>query len=755
MSIFTSMPSINPSFQYDIFISYRHNDNRSGWVTDFVNALQEELAATIKEPLSIYFDKNPHDGLLETHSVDKSLEGKLKCLIFIPIISQTYCDTKSFAWQHEFCAFNKLTQEDQFGRDIKLKNGNVASRILPVQIHDLEEEDKSAIEYELGGVLRSVEFIYQSAGVIRPLLQNEIEPKANLKRTYYRDQLNKTVRGIKEIIMAMQSPSATVSSRSPMAKQKFVPSISRKKLAWIAAAILTFVTSAFGLYYFGGYRNNLQVVIDKSIAVIPFTNLNNDKNQDYLSDGIAEDIRNHLVKIEDLKVKSRTSTLQYKNTDKTIDVIGEELGVGTILEGTVRRVGDQIRITVDLIDVETDIHLWSETYTRDMKDVLKMQSEIALEIANVLKAQLSDEEKSNIASRATNSAGYEYFLRARQWTYSSNTNKNNYLTAMKMVDKAINLDPKLVRAYALKGEIWFMLAAYGIPMNQWKDSSLYYANKSIELDGQQVEGYLLRSKVLNYLNQFKEAKIDLRKVNELAPNNPEVMNAVGFQYLRDGNKKGADMILRSIEQNNSRTDPNYFLSWFSILSGLGDIELMIAYAEKLRELDPGSNGLYWNLTWMNITLGKYESAIKEAEMGRKLNPDSYNMIDVLGWAYYNAGKYEQAEATFNLGREFERGMEDTTQHVPFRLRLGMAKLKLGKKKEAEALFREQQQLDEEQINGKRGFGVWGGNPGAYYDLAAVTTMLGDKKLGVQYLDSAFTSGMGWYDGYSIDHCLRL
>lgn len=99
------MPSLTHGFEYDIFISYRHNDNQSGWVTDFVSALQEELASTIKESVSIYFDKSPHDGLLETHNVDKSLEGKLKCLIFIPIISQTYCDSRSFAWQHEFCVF--------------------------------------------------------------------------------------------------------------------------------------------------------------------------------------------------------------------------------------------------------------------------------------------------------------------------------------------------------------------------------------------------------------------------------------------------------------------------------------------------------------------------------------------------------------------------------------------------------------------------------------------------------------------------
>src|SRR5688572_11808673 len=132
------MPSIIPGFEYDIFISYRQKDNKyDGWVSDFVSNLKRELEATFKEEVSVYFDENPHDGLRETHNVDKSLEGKLKCLVFIPIISQTYCDPKSFAWQNEFMAFNKIARSDEFGKDIKLNNGNVASRVLPVRIHDL------------------------------------------------------------------------------------------------------------------------------------------------------------------------------------------------------------------------------------------------------------------------------------------------------------------------------------------------------------------------------------------------------------------------------------------------------------------------------------------------------------------------------------------------------------------------------------------------------------------------------------------
>src|SRR5258706_15519689 len=199
------MSSIIPGFEYDIFISYRQKDNKGDhWVTEFVNALKTELEATFKEDISIYFDTNTHDGLLETHNVDKSLKGKLKCLIFVPIISQTYCDTKSFAWQHEFVAFNKMASEDQFGRDIKLSNGNVASRILPIKIHDLDEEDRSLLEMELAGVLRAVEFIFKSQGVNRPLRATEDHTLDNLNKSFYRDQINKVANAIKELVQALK-----------------------------------------------------------------------------------------------------------------------------------------------------------------------------------------------------------------------------------------------------------------------------------------------------------------------------------------------------------------------------------------------------------------------------------------------------------------------------------------------------------------------------------------------------------------------
>ena len=154
------MASLISGFEYDIFISYRQKDNKhDSWVTEFVDNLKGELESTFKEEISVYFDINPHDGLLETHDVDASLKDKLKCLIFIPIISRTYCDPKSFAWEHEFKAYVEQASQDQFGLKVKLPNSNVTSRVLPVRIYDLDTNDIKLCESVLGGVLRSVDFI--------------------------------------------------------------------------------------------------------------------------------------------------------------------------------------------------------------------------------------------------------------------------------------------------------------------------------------------------------------------------------------------------------------------------------------------------------------------------------------------------------------------------------------------------------------------------------------------------------------------
>jgi TolB-like protein/tetratricopeptide (TPR) repeat protein len=462
------MPSIIPNYEYDIFISYRHNDNRSGWVTEFVNALQEELSATIKEPLTIYFDKNPHDGLLENHNVDKSLEGKLKCLIFIPIISQTYCDTNSFAWQHEFCAFNRSAIEGtpfssgegkgmrSIGRDIKLSNGNVASRILPIKIHDLDAEDKLTIENEIGGVLRAIEFIYKEAGVNRPLksTDNKIE---NQNKTDYRNQVNKVANAVKEIITALKIP---VAHNVHVKQHHPIPKINRKPLAAILTLTLLIAVAGFFLYPKLLQETITAIALDKSIAVLPFVDLSEAKDQGWFSDGLTEEILNSLAHIEGLNVISRTSSFAFKNKNLRIQTIADSLGVNYVVEGSVRKSDNNLRITAQLIRAKDGFHIWSNTYDRNSKDIFVLQQEIATKIAESLDISLDPKAIEHMQRAGTsNPEAFVVFLKGQGIFNEAHIKRSELLPYLKRAninfDEAIRLDPDFINPYLYKGDFFF------------------------------------------------------------------------------------------------------------------------------------------------------------------------------------------------------------------------------------------------------------------------------------------------------------
>ncbi len=199
------MASLIQGYEYDVFISYRQKDNKyDGWVTEFVSNLNKELESMFKEEISVYFDINPSDYLLETYDVDASLKDKMKCLIFIPIISRTYCDPKSYAWDNELVAFVERASHDQFGFKLKLPNGNTANRVLPVRIHDLDITDSRLFESLVGGVMRSIDFVYKETGVNRQLRSKDDDIIKSTEQILYRDQINKVALAIREIIECMK-----------------------------------------------------------------------------------------------------------------------------------------------------------------------------------------------------------------------------------------------------------------------------------------------------------------------------------------------------------------------------------------------------------------------------------------------------------------------------------------------------------------------------------------------------------------------
>ncbi len=375
------MASIIPGYEYDIFISYRQKDNKhGGWVTQFVDELKGELEATFKEDISIYFDVNPHDGLLETHDVADSLKDKLKCLVFIPIISRTYCDPKSFAWEHEFMAFIEQAAKDQFGMKIKLPNGNVASRVLPIRIHELDSKDLLLCESALGTYLRGVEFIYKEPGVNKPLKADDDEKK-NLNNTKYRIQINKVANAVQEIISGLiaqaelpntEMPQPGISLEKPIltGKWKETSQPAKTKLQKILSG---FFISAFfilaGIFFYPKIfkqdrKDFFSAKGEITVAVMPFQNLTNDATRNFWEVMIQDNLITSLSNARELKIRQTESVLSLlDNADMTTYAsltpalarsISQKLDANVFLHGSINQIGEISRLNARLIDSKTE-----------------------------------------------------------------------------------------------------------------------------------------------------------------------------------------------------------------------------------------------------------------------------------------------------------------------------------------------------------------------------------------------------------------
>src|SRR5881397_687090 len=189
--------------------------------------------------------------------------------------------------------------------------------------------------------------------------------------------------------------------------------------------------------------------VDKSIAVLPFENLSDDKENAYFGDGIQDDLLTNLAKIRDLKVISRTSVMSYRGKASNLREIGKALGVGTILEGSVRRIGNRVRVNVQLINAENDEHIWAEDYDRELTDVFAIQTDLAQKIASELQAKLSPNEKARLDRRPTrNPEAYLLFVQAHDYASQREMFHDTSLKAEPLFEQAIKLDPNFALAFA-------------------------------------------------------------------------------------------------------------------------------------------------------------------------------------------------------------------------------------------------------------------------------------------------------------------
>jgi len=566
------MASILPGYEYDIFISYRQKDNKGDkWVSEFVEALKRELDATFKEDISIYYDENPHDGLLETHDVDASLKEKLRCLIFIPIVSRTYCDPKSFAWEHEFKPFVELSSNDQFGLKIKLPNGNVASRVLPVRIHELEPEDHRLCESVIGGVLRGVDFIYKSTGVNRPLRINEDYPQNNLNKTYYRDQINKVANALDEIFHALKNPgldtellkehaSDSINVSEPAKHKTELFSVFRKKSFRRTVLFLAFILCAAGAIVIFNFLDAAD--IKKSLAILPFRCADNDPSMIARGDMVADLTLSKLQKVKSLTTRPGISSFRYRNTDKTLRKIRKELDANYIVDGTVRSDTDRTIILVSLVDARHEKQLWSSEYLWENNQISSIVSDISRGIASSCGVELTVEELKQIDSSPTKSSkAYLNFLSANV-TYNEVWNLfnagNSLLDAKEVFkavadyDRAIKFDSLFASAYARRA----ITISWGCYVGVL-DTLLYMSkcrediSKALELDPDLYDGQLARGFYYYFIEKnYESALVYFNRASLVDPGNYQPHFYMGMVYRKMGDwGRSQNHLFRVIQQN--------------------------------------------------------------------------------------------------------------------------------------------------------------------------------------------------------------
>jgi TolB-like protein/Tfp pilus assembly protein PilF len=643
------MASIIPGYEYDIFISYRHNDNRSGWVSDFVKTLQQELAATIKEQVTVYFDINPHDGLTETHDVDESLKEKLKCLVFIPIISQTYCDQKSFAWKYEFLAFRNKAEEDFLGLKVKLQNGNVASRILPVRIHDLDDSDREQIETELRGFLRPVDFIYRSPGVVRPLLAGEIDPKSNQEHTYYLDQVNKLVRAIKELITSMKSP-------LPVTKHQFhvkkTDEPARLKKLVITTLFIFLGLLALGVYYFSAFGRG-KVEPDKSIAVLPFDDLSPNNDQEHFGVGMMDEILNDLFRLNNLKVISRTSSMSYRGSKKPLRQIASELEVANILVGSVEKNGESVTIRVQLIDGRTDTQLWGETYEREFKDAFSIQSEIARAVAEALKVRMSHDVEASIEKPPTaNMEAYDLYLQASTYYWWEKPDPvKAFDHDIELLNKAISLDSCFAEAYSYLAYHW---------LNAGNDSGTLSTDevvskvkplvqKALKLNPDLVSAHYTSALLhLWFQLDFNIVENEYQRIRQLSPSNSGAINFLADYLMAAGRSDEAIDISEKALEDDRKSPTKWSIVAYAYFYNKQANKAFetIETAKNLFGEDPFVRRTFIRLKTFG---GKYEDAIREYEKDTAFVSGTAPpvILSAIAASYFKTGQSDKAKKILN------------------------------------------------------------------------------------------------------------
>ena len=473
------------------------------------------------------------------------------------------------------------------------------------------------------------------------------------------------------------------------------------KRAWIFIVIIAGAISV-GLFFLGRYTTSRTLSTEqgqppasaeslpqKSIAVLPFDNLSRDPDNAYFAEGIQDEILTRLAKVADLKVISRTSTQKYKSAPDNLRDIAKQLGVLNILEGSVQRAADQVRVTVQLINATTDAHLWAETYDRKLTDIFAVESDIAKTIADTLHAKLTGSEKSAIAKRPTaDTEAYELYLKGR-FFWNKRTGPD-LRKAIAYFNQAIAKDPNYALAYAGLADAYVLLPPYGAAsaLESFPQAEAA-AKKALELDDALAEAHTSLAQVL-----------------------------LCYDFDFEGSTREFE---RAIALN-----PNYATAHHWYGSGpplsLGEFDRAIAELKRAQQLDPLSLIINADLGSGFVTARRYDDAIAQLRKTIEMDPHFYYAHWNLGEALELKGQLREAFA------EYKKAAELNDDPLVLSL-VAQAEAKLGQRDDARKMLEQLEQLATRRYVGN-------------YAFALVHIALGEKEKAIEDLDHAYRDRVG-------------
>jgi TolB-like protein/lipopolysaccharide biosynthesis regulator YciM len=426
-----------------------------------------------------------------------------------------------------------------------------------------------------------------------------------------------------------------------------------------------------------------------SVAVLPFVNMSADPENEFFADGITEDVIAQLSQIRSLKVISRTSVMPFKKREQSLKEIGAQLDVATLLEGSVRRAGSRVRVVAQLVDAATDQHLWAQTYDRDLTDIFAIQTDVALQIAAALEAQLSSEERGRIHKKPTNDVqAYQLYLLGKhclnRWT------SEGVEQAVKYFEQAIARDPNYALAYASIGYA--------------------YAEIGIGVAGALPPGEALR-----------RANVAVAKALELDSGLAEAHAMLGYlKVASDYDWAGAEAEYKQAIELNPNSGVAYD-SYSLMLSALQRYDEAIQMHRRAHELDPLAHRM--DIATTLLRAGRYEEALYAITRCLEVDPNLALAQATAGWAYLLNGMPDQGIAWL------QKAAAQAPDNTQFLAQLGQALAQVGRTEEAREILRKLEDLSSRQYVSP-------------YHFAYACTGLGDHERAIEWLERAYEQRAG-------------